>query len=60
MEARFSERARLIRAILHPEREGGPDGAGGGETAGSQPDGGETKVSEPPRGNGSGKREDTR
>ena len=28
MEGRFSERARLIRQILHPEREGGQAGAG--------------------------------
>ena len=44
MEARFSERARLIRAILHPEREGGPGGGdGGGATPASQPDSGEAK-----------------
>jgi hypothetical protein len=38
MEARFSERARLIREILHPEKDGGPDGGvGGGADGESQP-----------------------
>src|SRR5580692_2447869 len=42
MEARFSERARLIREILHPEKDGGPDGGldGGGAGAGEPGSGG--------------------
>jgi len=43
MEARFSERARLIRAILHPEREGGPGEDVGEGSPASQPDSGEAK-----------------
>jgi putative ATPase len=44
MEARFSERARLIRAILHPVQEGGQGGDGGdGGTSASAPDSGEAK-----------------
>jgi putative ATPase len=44
MEARFSERARLIREILHPETDGGPDGGPGGGGAGaSEPGSGEEK-----------------
>jgi putative ATPase len=43
MEARFSERARLIRAILHPEQEGGPGGGVGEGSPASQPDSGEAK-----------------
>jgi hypothetical protein len=44
MEARFSERARLIREILHPETDGGPDGGLGGRGAGaSEPGSGEEK-----------------
>jgi putative ATPase len=35
MEARFSERARLIREILHPEKDGGPDGGVHGAEAGA-------------------------
>ena len=31
LEARFSERARIIRAILHPEREDGPGGSSADE-----------------------------
>lgn len=42
MEARFSERARLIRAILHPEQESGQSAdAGDGGTPASEPDAGE-------------------
>jgi hypothetical protein len=33
MEARFSERARVIREILHPETNGGQDGGTDGGTA---------------------------
>jgi putative ATPase len=36
MEARFSERSRLIREILHPGKDRGQDGGGGDATA-SQP-----------------------
>ena len=44
MEARFSERARLIREILHPENDGGPDGGlGGADAAASEPGSGEEK-----------------
>jgi putative ATPase len=44
MEARFSERARIIRAILHPERESGQGAdAGDGGAPASEPDTGETK-----------------
>ena len=44
MEARFSERARLIREILHPETDGGPDGGlGGGGAEASEPGSGEEK-----------------
>ena len=44
MEARFSERARLIREILHPETDGGPDGGlGGGGAGASEPGSGEEK-----------------
>jgi len=44
MEARFSERARLIREILHPEKDGGPGGgADGAETGASEPGSGEKK-----------------
>jgi len=43
MEARFSERARLIREILHPEKDGGPDGGldGGGAGASEPGSGGQ-------------------
>jgi putative ATPase len=46
LEARFSERARLIREILHPEKEqdGGLDGGvDGGEARAGQPGSGEPK-----------------
>jgi putative ATPase len=43
LEARFSERSRLIREILHPGEDRGQDGGGAGEIPASQPDGGETK-----------------
>jgi putative ATPase len=44
MEARFSERARLIRAILHPELQSGQSAdAGVGGTPVSEPDTGEAK-----------------
>jgi putative ATPase len=43
MEARFSERSRLIREILHPGKDRGQDGGGAGEIPAGQPDGGETK-----------------
>src|ERR1700689_4259260 len=44
MEARFSERARLIREILHPETDGGPDGGlGGGGAGASEPGSGGQK-----------------
>jgi putative ATPase len=45
MEARFSERARLIREILHPETDGRPDGGlgGGGGAGASEPGSGEEK-----------------
>src|ERR1700691_632513 len=44
MEARFCEGARLIREILHPETDGGPDGGlGGGGAGASEPGSGEEK-----------------
>jgi putative ATPase len=43
MEARFSERSRLIREILHPGKDRGQDGGGAGDTTAGQPGSGETK-----------------
>jgi putative ATPase len=43
LEARFSERSRLIREILHSGEDRGQDGGGAGGIPASQPDGGETK-----------------
>ena len=44
MEARFSERARLIREILHPDKDGRPDGGlGGGEAGAVEPGSGGQK-----------------
>jgi len=42
LEARFSERSRLIREILHSGKDRGQDGGGAGETPASEPEGGET------------------
>ena len=43
MEARFSERSRLIREILHPGKARGQDGGDAGEGPASQPGNGGTK-----------------
>ncbi len=44
MEARFSERARLIREILHPDNDGGPGGGvDGADAAASEPGSGGQK-----------------
>ena len=43
MEARFSERARLIREILHPEKDGRPDRVDGAEAGAGKPGSGEEK-----------------
>jgi putative ATPase len=43
MEARFSERSRLIREILHPGKDRGQDGGDAGDDPASQPGSGGTK-----------------